>query len=148
MDDVPAFPYTQTPILPKEVYKPGVTSKVGLHEHEGSPVFVVAKMPRHKKLRPGKEDDGVRWLRTTRVLGNGKWELESRMRNRTVPSITYSVDRAVFLFKKAGQATANDTAQATKHATVQEPGDTTFKKRESLKFDKWVYKEAEGTLVR
>ena len=67
VDDVPAFPYTQTPILPKAVYKPGMTSKVGLHEHKGSPVFVVAKMPRHKKLMPGKEDDGARWLHTTRT---------------------------------------------------------------------------------
>ena len=72
MDDFPALPCTQTPILPKEVCKPGMTSKVGLHEHEGSPVFVVAKMPWLKKLRPGKEDDGARWLRITRVLRNDK----------------------------------------------------------------------------
>ena len=68
MGDVPALPHTQTPIVPKEVCKPAVTSKVGLHEHEGSPIFIVAKLPKHKKIRPAKEDDGARWLRTTRVL--------------------------------------------------------------------------------
>ena len=107
--------FRQTPILPKEVCKPGTTSKVGLHEHKGSPVFVVAKMPRHKKLRPGKEDDGVRWLHTTWVLRNGKWELESRDEepSRSNNVITYWVDRAVFLFRKAGQATANGKGLST-----------------------------------
>ena len=60
------------------VYLPGMTSKVGLHEHEGMHPFVVAKQPRLKKIRPTKEDTGVRWLRTTWILRNGKWELESR----------------------------------------------------------------------
>ena len=67
-------------------------------------------MPRRKKLRPGKEDDGVRWLRATRVLRNGKQELEPRDEepSRSNNVITYWVDRAVFLFKKAGQVTAGD----------------------------------------
>ena len=45
-----------------------MTSKVGLHEHEGMHPFVVAKQPRLKKIRPTKEDTGVRWLRTTWIL--------------------------------------------------------------------------------
>ena len=140
------FRHFRIPKLPsclKEVYR---------HEHEGSPVFVVAKMPRHQKLRPGKEDDGVRWLRTTWALRIGKWELESRDKEpgRSNSVINYWVDRAVFLFKEAGQVNASDRVKTGSPQTLalSQQADDTLGAPESLKFNKWVYKEAEGILVR
>ena len=35
VDGVPAFPYTHIPIMPPDLWWSGLTSKEGLHEHEG-----------------------------------------------------------------------------------------------------------------
>ena len=41
-EDIPNFPYTETPILPKEVYRKGLTSKEKLQYLPGmDPIFVV-----------------------------------------------------------------------------------------------------------
>ena len=41
-EDIPNFPYTETPILPKEVYRKGLTSKEKLQCLPGmDPIFVV-----------------------------------------------------------------------------------------------------------
>ena len=78
VDDVPTLPYTQTPILPKELCKPGMTSKICLHEHEGVDPFVVVKGARHKRTKPGTGFDDKQYLRTTWYLRNEKWELVAR----------------------------------------------------------------------
>ena len=62
-DEVPNFPYTETPILPPEVYRKGLSSREKLQELPGmDPIFVV-KSPTLFSTRPA----GVK-LRSCRLL--------------------------------------------------------------------------------
>ena len=55
---VPTFPYTETPILPPDLYESGMTSKEGLQEIPNVDPFVVVKTPRLYRTHPvgGPED--------------------------------------------------------------------------------------------
>ena len=52
VDGVPTFPYTHIPIMPPDLWWSGLTSKEGLHEHEGHDPVVVAKGPRLMRVKP------------------------------------------------------------------------------------------------
>ena len=55
-DQIPNFPYTETPILPPEVYRPGLTAKEKLQQVPGmDPIFVV-KTPVLYRKRPAGTD--------------------------------------------------------------------------------------------
>ena len=71
-DGVPCFPYTNTPVLPPELYVPGLSGRDGLQTVEGAdPVFMM-KTPR--VLRPAPVGlPGGRYLRSTWILRDGGW---------------------------------------------------------------------------
>ena len=46
IDGIPTFPYTKVPIMPPNLWWQGLSSKGGLHEHEGHDPVIVAKVPR------------------------------------------------------------------------------------------------------
>ena len=70
---VPNFPYTSTPILPPEVYRPGMSSREGLqHVDTADPIFV-AKVPIYYRARPSGLPYSYGGSRSTWVLTNGKW---------------------------------------------------------------------------
>ena len=49
---IPTFPYTETPILPPDLYVAGMTSKEGLQEVPNVDPFVVVKTPRMYRTYP------------------------------------------------------------------------------------------------
>ena len=69
---VPTFPYTETPILPPDLYESGMTSKEGLQEVPNVDPFVVVKTPRLYRTYPIRLRTHS-WLRSTWVLRNGQW---------------------------------------------------------------------------
>ena len=71
-NQTPCFPYTETPILPEELYRAGLSSKEGLQEVDGCDPIVVVKFPRMLRPPPAAIPPG-RYLRSTWVLREGKW---------------------------------------------------------------------------
>ena len=70
---VPTFPYTETPILPLDVYTHGLSSKEGLQLHPDCDPIVVVKAPRLYRTSPPGLPSQHPWLRSTWVLRNGQW---------------------------------------------------------------------------
>ena len=79
-DDIPNFPYTETPVLPPQVYVKGMTGKMGLQCIPGAdPIFVI-KTPVLFRSRPPGLPVPPDVLRSTWVLQNGVWtQLEDRV---------------------------------------------------------------------
>ncbi|CAE7597851.1 unnamed protein product, partial [Symbiodinium pilosum] len=71
-NQTPCFPSTETPILPEELYRAGLSSKEGLQEVDGCDPIVVVKFPRMLRPPPAAIPPG-RYLRSTWVLREGKW---------------------------------------------------------------------------
>ena len=88
-DEVPNFPYTETPMLPPEVYRKGLSSREKLQELPGmDPIFVV-KTPTLFRTRPTGVKLPADCLRSTWILVHGKWEqVEDR-----VPPLFRQMDR-------------------------------------------------------
>ena len=68
--------------MPPDLWWSGLTSKEGLHEHEGHDPVVVAKGPRLMRVKPPlavMTPFGSKWLRSTWFLKNGSWlKIEER----------------------------------------------------------------------
>ena len=74
-DEVPIFPYTETPILPPEVYRKGLSSREKLQELPGmDPIFVVKK-PTLFRTRPAGVKLPADCLRTSEHLDLSPWEV-------------------------------------------------------------------------
>ena len=95
---IPTFQYTNTPVVPKEVYTPGMTGKVGIQELEGcDPIFIV-KLPKQYRLAPPSLNLDS-YLRSTWFLKHGSWQcVESRQRPHGSQRINEWVERALFQF--------------------------------------------------
>ena len=95
---IPTFQYTTTPVVPPEVYTPGMTGKVGLQEIEGcDPVFIV-KLPKQSRLAPANLKLN-HYLRSTWFLKHGTWQcVESRQQPHGSQPIKEWVERALFQF--------------------------------------------------
>jgi len=104
---IPTFPYTETPILPPDLYVAGMSSKEGLQEIPNVDTFVVVKTPRMYRTYP----TGLRlqpWLRSTWVLRNGQWtKIETRV-EPLLGDTRFDVwaERAVFQFHPVGDTAA------------------------------------------
>ena len=96
---VPTFPYTETPILPPDLFVSGMSSKEGLQQIPNVDPFVVVKTPRlYRKYPVGLHTHP--WLRSTWALRNGQW---TKIETRVDPSLGESrfdvwAERAVFQF--------------------------------------------------
>ena len=99
-DEVPNFPYTETPILPPEVYHKGLSSRDKLQELPGmDPIFVV-KTPTLFRTRPAGVKLPADCLRSTWILVHGKWE---QVEDRVPPLLQQSrfdkwIERACFQY--------------------------------------------------
>ena len=99
-DEVPNFPYTETPILPPEVYRKGLSSREKLQELPGmDPIFVV-KTPTLFRTRPAGVKLPADCLRSTWILVHGKWE---QVEDRVPPLLQQSrfdkwMERACFQY--------------------------------------------------
>ena len=99
-DEVPNFPYTETPILPPEVYRKGLSSREKLQELPGmDPIFVV-KTPTLYRTRPAGVKLPADCLRSTWVLVHGKWD---KVEDRVPPLLQQSrfdkwIERACFQY--------------------------------------------------
>ena len=69
------FPYTETPILPEEFYRAGLSSREGLQELDGCDPIVVVKFPRMLHAPPAAIQPGSSKRSTCDawVLCEGKW---------------------------------------------------------------------------
>ena len=67
------FPYTETPILPLDVYTQGLSSKEGPQTHPDCDPIVVVKAPRLYRTSPPGLPSQHPWLRSTWVLRSGQW---------------------------------------------------------------------------
>ena len=99
---VPTFPYTHIPVMPPDLWWPGLTFKEGLHEHDGHDPAVVAKdrLMRAKPLLAVETPFGSKWLRSTWFLKNGSW---LKVEDRVDPGLQCEridgwVERAVWQF--------------------------------------------------
>ena len=97
-DEVSNFPYTETPMLPPEVYRKGLSSREKLQELPGmDPIFVV-KTPTLFRTRPAGVKLPADCLRSTWILVHGKWE---QVEDRVPPLLQQSrfdkwIERACF----------------------------------------------------
>ena len=102
---IPTFPYTETPILPPDLYVAGMTSKEGLQEVPNVDPFVVVKTPRMYRTYPlGLHRQP--WLRSTWVLRNGQW---TKIEHKVDPLLGDHrfdnwAERAVFQFHPVAEA--------------------------------------------
>ena len=53
IDGIPTFPHTTVPIMPPDLWWQGLSSKEGLHEHEGHNPVIVTKVPMRYQPPPG-----------------------------------------------------------------------------------------------
>ena len=99
-DDIPNFPYTETPILPKEVYRKGLTSKEKLQHLPGmDPIFVV-KQPVFYRPRPPGLMVPPDVLRSTWILLNGTWTMVEDRASPPEQAVRFDkwVERACFQY--------------------------------------------------
>ena len=99
-EDIPNFPYTETPILPKEVYRKGLTSKEKLQYLPGmDPIFVV-KQPVFYCPKPPGLMVPPDVLRSTWVLINGTWTKVEHRASPPEQAIRFDkwVERACFQY--------------------------------------------------
>lgn len=79
-NEIPNFPYTNTPILPREVYQSGFTGKEGVQMIEGVDPIQVVKVPVLYRRVPAGTGLPADSLRSTWVLMNGQWtQVEDRV---------------------------------------------------------------------
>ena len=99
-DDIPNFPYTETPILPRAVYRKGLSSKERLQCLPGMDPIVVIKQPVYYRSRPPGIITPPGLLRSTWILANGAW---TQVEDRAAPpeqAIRFDrwVERACFQY--------------------------------------------------
>ena len=119
VDGVPTFPCTSVPIMPPDLYWKGLSSKEGLHEHEGHDPVVVAKGPRLMRARPpgaGYSDINRRWLRSTWFLKHGVWR---KVEDHVAPELGMArigewIQRAVWQFHPVPQETPKPIAASAR----------------------------------
>ena len=81
INGIPTFPYRKVLIMPPNLWWQGLSSKEGLHEHEGHDPVIVAKVPKLIRYQPPPTVQcplGARWLRSTWFLCGGSWEKVDR----------------------------------------------------------------------
>ena len=86
--------------MPPDLWWPGLTSKEGLHEHEGHDLVVVAKGPRLMRVKPPLAVETPFGLCSTWFLRNGSW---LKVEDRVDPGLQCEridgwVERAVWQF--------------------------------------------------
>ena len=104
-EDIPNFPCTETPILPKDVYRKGLTSKEKLQYLPGmDPIFVV-KQPVFYRPKPPGLMVPPDVLRSTWVLLNGTWTKVEHRASPPEQAIRFDkwVERACFQYHSPNQ---------------------------------------------
>lgn len=117
---VPTFPYTDVPIVPPEIYQPGLSSREGLQLLPGADPFVMCKCPTRYRMRPPSGLPGERWLRTSWFLENKVWR---KVESRVDPLLEGDVigrwiERAVFQFHPIPPAMTTPPQLASSHEPI------------------------------
>ena len=99
-DDIPNFPYTQTPVLPRAVFRKGMTGKEGVQDLPNGDFIYVVKVPVYYRRYPPGRFISNDVCRSTWVLVNGLW---NRVETEAPPlrqaqRFDQWVERACFLY--------------------------------------------------
>ena len=129
-EDIPNFPYTETPILPKEVYRKGLTSKEKLQYLPGmDPIFVV-KQPVFYGPKPPGLMVPPDVLRSTWILLNGTWTKVEHRASPPEQAVRFDkwVERACFQYHSPNkQPLIPDTVpQSTSTTSTQRVSSSTY----------------------
>ena len=129
-EDIPNFPYTETPILPKEVYRKGLTSKEKLQYLPGmDPIFVV-KQPVFYRPKPPGLMVPPDVLRSTWILLNGTWTKVEHRASPPEQAVRFDkwVERACFQYHSPNkQPLIPDTVpQSTSTTSTQRVSSSTY----------------------
>ena len=133
-DDVPNFPYTETPVLPKELYVKGMTSKLGYQHVSGSDLIFVVKAPVLYRNKPPGVPLPMGLNRSAWTLVNGVW---TRVEDNVAPPaqaerFEHWVERACFQWHSldgkviqpltcSTQRTSEAAPLGTKRVSVDKP---------------------------
>ena len=99
-DDIPNFPYTQTPVLPRAVFVKGMTGKEGVQDLPNGDCIYVVKVPvYYRRFPPGRYIPSDT-CRSTWVLVNGSWNCVEREATPLQQALRFDhwVERACFLY--------------------------------------------------
>ena len=122
-NDVPNFPYTNTPVLPPAVYRQGMTGKIGLQQVPGVDPIFVAKTPVLYRRAPSGSGVSSDCPRSTWILSNGVWrQVEDRVpRYQRSDRFDQWVERACFQYHR-GYPTVGPVIVAPSHSKVGQSG--------------------------
>ena len=112
-DDIPNFPYTQTPVLPRAVFVKGMTGKEGVQDLPNGDCIYVVKVPvYYRRFPPGRYIPSDT-CRSTWVLVNGSWNCVEREATPLQQALRFDhwVERACFLYH-ASKASSSPEAGA------------------------------------
>ena len=129
-EDIPNFPYTETPILPKEVCRKGLTSKEKLQYLPGmDPIFFV-KQPVFYRPKPPGLMVPPDVLRSTWILLNGTWTKVEHRASPPEQAVRFDkwVERACFQYHSPNkQPLIPDTVpQSTSTTSTQRVSSSTY----------------------
>ena len=112
-DDIPNFPYTQTPVLPRAAFVKGMTGKEGVQDLPNGDCIYVVKVPvYYRRFPPGRYIPSDT-CRSTWVLVNGSWNCVEREATPLQQALRFDhwVERACFLYH-ASKASSSPEAGA------------------------------------
>ena len=105
-NEVPNFPYTETPILPPEVYQKGLSAKEQAQQLPDMDPISVVKTPVYFRKRPPGISAATDYLRSTWVLAHGKWEkIEDKASTFEQDRFDRWVERVCFQYHHINHAT-------------------------------------------
>ena len=114
---VPTYPYTTIPVVPPQLYQPGLSSKEGLQEIPGCDPYVMVRTPKLYRLRPPRAPPDMAYLRSTWILQDAQWQQIEDKVDPNLEPVRFDrwVERAFFQFHPLSSPLPEASAPASGH---------------------------------
>ena len=114
---VPTYPYTTIPVVPPQLYQPGLSSKEGLQEIPGCDPYVMVRTPKLYRLRPPRAPPDMAYLRSTWILQDAQWQQIEDKVDPNLEPVRFDrwVERAFFQFHPLSSPLPAASAPASGH---------------------------------
>ena len=114
---VPTYPYTTIPVVPPQLYQPGLSSKEGLQEIPGCDPYVMVRTPKLYRLRPPRAPPDMAYLRSTWILQDAQWQQIEDKVDPNLEPVRFDrwVERAFFQFHPLSSPLPEVSAPASGH---------------------------------